>query len=215
MKPAGFALVATVSMMVLLTLICMGMLGLATVEQRSDNILNQYNQTARANARMALMIALGELQRASGPDQRVTATASLLGHSSNSYTSATTAVDGKRHWLGVWDTRYDANGDGVIDSGDMADTDADGVADAVLPYDPSDPHNKTFVRWLVSGNQAAVDSMADVATATAAGDVVIFDGVDEAATVKVPKVEVSTDSTSFITRRFYQCKSIYTRIRSI
>ena len=35
-QPSGFALVATVSMMVLLTLIALGMLSLATLEQRSS-----------------------------------------------------------------------------------------------------------------------------------------------------------------------------------
>ena len=34
-QPSGFALVATVSMMVLLTMIALGMLSLATLEQRS------------------------------------------------------------------------------------------------------------------------------------------------------------------------------------
>ena len=72
----GFALVATVSMMVLLTLVAIAMLSLSTIEQRSSGGgANEADRMARANARMALMIALGELQKAAGPDQRVTATA--------------------------------------------------------------------------------------------------------------------------------------------
>ena len=79
-KNFGFALVATVSMMVLLTLVAIAMLSLSTIEQRSSGgSANEADRMARANARMALMIALGELQEAAGPDQRVTATASILG----------------------------------------------------------------------------------------------------------------------------------------
>ena len=91
-KNFGFALVATVSMMVLLTLVAIAMLSLSTIEQRSSGgSANEADRMARANARMALMIAIGELQEAAGPDQRVTATSALLGSSGNAYTSGTTA----------------------------------------------------------------------------------------------------------------------------
>ena len=167
----GFALVATVSMMVLLTLVAIAMLSLSTIEQRSSGGgANEADRMARANARMALMIALGELQKAAGPDQRVTATATILGSATNPYATGTTAADGRKHWLGVWDT-----------SG----------------YSPADPDNKTFVRWLVSGDQDQLDTIADAGTA-AADDFAIFEGVDAAgnadpaSTVKVPKVEVAT-----------------------
>ena len=159
---------ATVSMMVLLTLVAIAMLSLSTIEQRSSGGgANEADRMARANARMALMMALGELQKAAGPDQRVTATSTLLGDSGNTYTSGTTAVDGKKHWVGVWDTSS---------------------------YSPAAPDSKTFKRWLVSGDQADVDAIADAATAPGVGDMVIFEGADAAATVKVPKVEVATTS---------------------
>ena len=167
-KNFGFALVATVSMMVLLTLVAIAMLSLSTIEQRSSGgSSNEADRMARANARMALMIAIGELQKAAGPDQRVTATSTLLGSSGNAYTSGTTAQDGKKHWVGVWDT-----------SG----------------YNPAAPDSKTFKRWLVSGDEAAVDDIADVGTNPATDDLVIFEGADAAGTVKVPKVEVATTS---------------------
>jgi len=179
----GFALVATVSMMVLLTMIALGMLSLATLEQRSaGGSAAEADQQARANARMALMIALGELQKAAGPDQRVTATASILGSADNPYTTGTEAQDGRKHWVGVWNTAK------------TIDTDSDGNADA--PYSPADPDNKekAFLRWLVSGDQDQLDALADARTLPAADDVVIFEGADAAATVKVPKVEVTTNS---------------------
>ena len=179
-KNFGFALVATVSMMVLLTLVAIAMLSLSTIEQRSSGgSANEADRMARANARMALMIALGELQEAAGPDQRVTATASILGNSDNSYASGTTAQNGRVHWAGVWDTSN---------------------------YSPADPDNKTFVRWLVSGSETAVDGIDDAGTPpdndTVTGDNVIFEMVDAtgnpdpdgAGSVKVPKVEVATST---------------------
>jgi hypothetical protein len=180
----GFALVATVSMMVLMTLIAVGMLSLSTIEQRSSGEgANDADRTARANARMALMIALGELQKAAGPDQRVTATASILGSATNPYATGTEAQDGKKHWLGVWDTAK------------VIDTNNDGEPDA--PYSPADPDTKNFMRWLVSGDQDQLDALGDART-LAADDFAIFEGVDAAgnadpaSTVKVPKVEVAT-----------------------
>ena len=62
---------------------------------------------------------------------------------------------------------------------------------------PCNADNKTFVRWLVSGDQTGdVDAIADAGTAPGVDDVVIFEGVDadRHATVKVPKVEVATTS---------------------
>jgi hypothetical protein len=183
----GFALVATVSMMVLMTLIAIGMLSLSTIEQRSSGGgSNEADRTARANARMALMIALGELQKAAGPDQRVSATASILGNANNTgyslnggtteYIKDTAAVDGKKHWVGVWDTTN---------------------------YNPKYPDNKPFLRWLVSGSEDAAG--ANLNSLTAVGDppnestppapdddVAIFEGLNTADTVKVPKVEVAT-----------------------
>ena len=206
-KNFGFALVATVSMMVLLTLVAIAMLSLSTIEQRSSGGgANDADRMARANARMALMMALGELQKAAGPDQRVSATASILGDSSNlgysvgdsydsttddKYIKNTTAVDGKKHWVGVWYT------DKVIDSDDTGD-------EPDLPYSPATADQKRFVRWLVSGDVGntgdALDSITAAGTAASAADVTIFEAVDAsgnadaANSVKVPKVEVATTS---------------------
>ena len=81
---------ATVSMMVLLTLVAIAMLSLSTIEQRSSGGgSNEADRMARANARMALMMALGELQKAAGPDQRVSATATYTRSSSNPHANGT------------------------------------------------------------------------------------------------------------------------------
>ena len=74
----GFALVVTLSLMILLTIIAVGLLSLSSISLRASSA-EQLNREARQNARMALMLAIGELQSATGPDQRVTAPAGIQG----------------------------------------------------------------------------------------------------------------------------------------
>ena len=50
---------------------------------------------ARQNALLGVMIAIGELQKHAGPDQRVTARADILGDD---------VAEGARFWTGVWDS---------------------------------------------------------------------------------------------------------------
>jgi type II secretory pathway pseudopilin PulG len=76
-KNRGFALIATILLMVLLAIITVGTLSLSVVTVRSGGQESAKNR-ARANARMALMIAIGELQRHTGSDTRVTATANIV-----------------------------------------------------------------------------------------------------------------------------------------
>ncbi|MDP3851133.1 MAG: hypothetical protein Q8Q59_11560 [Luteolibacter sp.] len=73
----GFALVITLSLMMLLTVIAVGLLSLATISLRSSSQTDAI-ATARANARMALILAIGDLQKSAGPDQRITARADVL-----------------------------------------------------------------------------------------------------------------------------------------
>ena len=75
--PSGFALIATISVMVLLVMIALAMLSLSTIELRASQN-GKAMAEAKANARMALMIAIGELQKSMGPDQRVSAPAELV-----------------------------------------------------------------------------------------------------------------------------------------
>jgi hypothetical protein len=77
LKTKGFALVATLSLMILLTLIAVGLLTLSTVTVRASG-REEAMATARANARLALMIALGELQKTMGPDTSISAPAAAV-----------------------------------------------------------------------------------------------------------------------------------------
>ena len=76
-RSRGFALVVTLALMVLLTLLAIGLLTLSSVSLRSAS-QSEAMASARANARLALILALGELQRSAGPDQRITARADIL-----------------------------------------------------------------------------------------------------------------------------------------
>ncbi len=98
----GFALVVTMVLLVLMTLVAVGLLSLSAISMRSANS-GFAMQEARANARLGLMIALGELQRSMGPDRRVSAPAGVLDEAPES-----AAIDGVRHphWTAVWSTEW-------------------------------------------------------------------------------------------------------------
>jgi hypothetical protein len=76
-RQRGFALVISLSLMVLLTVLAVGLLTLSAVSLRSSGA-GQARAEAEANARMALMMAIGELQISMGPDQAVSARASSI-----------------------------------------------------------------------------------------------------------------------------------------
>lgn len=89
-NPPGFALVVTLSLMILLAVISVGLLGLAAVELRKSGSQDA-RATAMANARLALVLAVGQLQKELGDDRRITADASIFTNSKNPYA------------VGVWD----------------------------------------------------------------------------------------------------------------
>ena len=105
----GFALIATISVLLLLTLIAVAFLSLSAVTVSTSRI-EWAEEEARANARLALMIAIGELQREMGPDQRVSATASILDQSEE--TEDITGIE-EPHWVGVWSSDWTKSSQGT------------------------------------------------------------------------------------------------------
>ena len=95
----GFALVTALSLMAFMLILVVTLLSLMEVETRSaDNNLEL--QRAREGARLALSMAVGQLQEYAGNDERVTARADITG----------SAVTGADYWTGVWNsTSADTN----------------------------------------------------------------------------------------------------------
>jgi hypothetical protein len=134
----GFALLITITLLAFLVLLLVSLASLTRVEtQVADN--NQRLAQARANAVFALNTALGQLQQFLGPDQRVTAPASLGDGTNN---SQPVPVNGARQWTAAW-----------------------GNANAST----TDRSAPVFLNWLVSGNEAtSVQANADGSIASAA-----------------------------------------------
>ena len=99
-SPRGFALVVTLSLMILLVMLAVGLLSLSSIALRTGS-QGEAMATAKSNARLALMLAIGELQKDLGPDRRISASAEILDKKPD-----TPAVDGVAypHYLGVWDS---------------------------------------------------------------------------------------------------------------
>lgn len=79
-----------------MTLIATGLLSLSSIALRSSSRVSD-QEIAKANARLALMIAIGELQTTLGPDQRVCAPGAILESGGRSVANP--------QWVGVWSTR--------------------------------------------------------------------------------------------------------------
>lgn len=147
LKRSGFALIITISMMLLLTLLVTGLLSLSTIALRGSSIGGP-RAMARTNARLALMIALGELQQKLGQDQRISAVADIAGDDAGfpiendqepGNNSSINKVDkglskvlsGTRYWTGVWENTN--------------------KPEEIFKITPS----PTLLGWLVSGSELA------------------------------------------------------------
>ena len=159
----GFALLITITLLAFLVLLLVSLAALTRVEtQVADN--NQQLAQARQNALMALNIALGQLQKAAGPDQRVTGTADLASVDANGNrlpndgTLPDASVGDKKYW----DTTPAkvSNGLSAIRPGTRYWTGVWGNADLSTPTAGNgNIYEKTprpvLLNWLVSGNESA------------------------------------------------------------
>ena len=150
----GFALVVTLSLMILLTVIAVGLLTLSSISLRSST-QGAYMAEARANASLALMLAIGDLQKHAGPDMRITATADILDAASSPRSPLT----------GVWKSweNTDINASGLPVAPDYS---AKNMASS-----SSSPSGR-FLSWLVSQpSLAAADPAAPPSLAVSSATV--------------------------------------------
>lgn len=120
---AGFALVIALSLMAFVLLLMLGITTLTQVGARSASLALE-QERARSNAKLALMIAIGDLQKSLGPDQRVTATANIAAGADGSEIVAlaepsndtsldgtdkglSSVLPGTRYWTGVFENNDD------------------------------------------------------------------------------------------------------------
>ncbi len=128
-KKRGFALIATLTLMMLLTLLAVGILALASSQNRIS-LQTILQAEARQQALVGLDAAIGELQVELGPDTRVSANSGVLERSEGS---------GSQYLLGVWDSW-----DGPI-YGKSISGNGSSIRET---YDKG--RSKMFRRWLIS-----------------------------------------------------------------
>jgi len=112
----GFALILVFSLASLVLLLGLSLVSLTQVESASSRY-DQGMRVARANARLALQMAVGDLQELSGPDQRITALADgrRLDAGNPADTNFNDATDPASNgvyqpfWTGVWDSNNTTN----------------------------------------------------------------------------------------------------------
>ena len=168
--PRGFALVVTLTLMILLSLLALALLSLSSVTLRQI-AQGDPQRKANANARLALMMAIGQLQELAGDDRRVTFTGDQRRGSSDGATSA--AKDGRGHWAGVYESWSPDSG----------------VDPSAWPARPE----PKFLGWLVSGgsertNENLVETVASPEDVLLVGEGTT--GPDASGFVKVKPVEL-------------------------
>jgi hypothetical protein len=135
---SGFALLITITLLAFLVLLLVSLASLTRVETQVASNSQQLAQ-ARQNALTALNIALGELQKYAGPDQRTTARSDMDSSLAN------TSVKSGR-WLGVYGSGVAAN---------YNDTPTQIAAKIAADAASGLPNGSQarLLNWLVSGNE--------------------------------------------------------------
>ena len=165
----GFALLITITLLAFLVLLLVSLASLTRVETQVAGNSQQLAQ-ARQNALMALNIALGQLQKTAGPDQRVTGTADLAsGDANGNRVDDAASLDSTVGHTKYWDTTNTPNGLAPVRAGTRYWT---GVWGNTYPSAPTlnngNIYEKTprpvLLNWLVSGNESATFKVSSATT---------------------------------------------------
>lgn len=175
-RTRGFALVSVLALAAMLVLLVVGLLAMTTQQLKRKNS-DQAREVARANARLAVDLALADLQRYLGPDQGISAPASILATDGE-------PVPNQSRWTGAWSSLW-SDGSSTWERDDLDG----GLLDKRASAGAAD-REKRVRAWLVSGG-AGADPKSDpgpsAVTVVGAGTV----GDTPADQVKVPAVAVS------------------------
>lgn len=136
-RERAFVLVSTLLLVGLATILVVTAAMMSRVERKASSNTAKIEQ-ARANALFALDVALNQIQREAGPDQRVTARAEIL--DTNSTTLNTSTVK-QPLWTGVWTT-----GTNQLDVGASPQR-----ATSLGAVSPTTANKIAAAKWLVSG----------------------------------------------------------------
>jgi hypothetical protein len=152
----GFALIVTLSLMILLTVIAVGLLSLSSISLRASSS-SMAMAEARSNAQLSIQLALGQLQLTTGQDTRITASSGVIDPSKPPVTGAWRSWEGADH---------DVTGKPVVPD----------YGSKKLPGNPSDlpgtPATGRFLGWLTSTAAAtspAVNQFPDLANKVTTG----------------------------------------------
>ncbi len=152
----GFALIVTLSLMILLTVIAVGLLTLSSISLRASSRSSAMAE-ARSNAQLAVLLALGQLQLNTGHDTRITASSNVLDANKPSVTGAWRSWEGADH---------DATGKPIV-------PDYKSKKVAGNPNDlPGTSSSGRFLGWLTSATSnvaAAVDQFPDISKTASSG----------------------------------------------
>lgn len=127
----GFALIASLTLMMLLTLLAVGILAMASSQNRIA-MQTVLQAEARQQALIGLDDAIAALQMELGPDRRVTASSGILTENEGNIS---------QHILGVWDSW----------SGPLYGRSLDGGKEIRSTYDRG--RSSQFRRWLISSRK--------------------------------------------------------------
>lgn len=133
----GFALLITITLLAFLVLLLVSLASLTRVETQVANN-NQQLAKARHNALMALNIALGQLQKFTGPDQRTTARADMDATLAN-----VTNANGR--WIGAYGNGAPVDTTYVLKPSQIPAT--------ITSNSDSKGSQAKLLNWLVSGNE--------------------------------------------------------------
>jgi type II secretory pathway pseudopilin PulG len=95
-RTRGFALIVTLSLMILLSVVAVALMTLWSISLRTSGH-GRAMAEARANARLALMLSIGELQKSTGPDTRITAPSTVLDPNNPPVTGVWRSWEGTDH----------------------------------------------------------------------------------------------------------------------